>query len=77
MLGHPPGAAGAMQTITCLLVMENNFIPPTINYQHPDSECDLDYVPNSARPAQVEVSLVNTSGFAGRCAALAIKRYFN
>lgn len=77
MLGHPPGAAGAMQTITSLLVMEKNFIPPTINYQNPDPDCDLDYVPNSARPAQVEVTLINTSGFAGRCAALAIKRYFN
>lgn len=77
MLGHPPGAAGVMQTITCLLVMEKNFIPPTINYQYPDSDCDLDYVPNCARSAQVEVTLINTSGFAGRCAALTIKRYLN
>lgn len=77
MLGHPPGAAGAMQTISCLLVMERNFIPPTINYQYPDPDCDLDYVPNSARRAEVEVTLINTSGFAGRCAALVIKRYHN
>ncbi len=75
MLGHPPGAAGAMQTITCLLVLERNFIPPTINYQYPDPDCDLDYVPNFARPCNVNVALINTSGFAGRCAALVIKRY--
>lgn len=75
MMGHTSGAAGSMQAVSCCLAFENNMIPPTINYEFPDRECDLDYVPNEARSWNGSVILQNTFGFAGKNAALIYKRY--
>jgi 3-oxoacyl-[acyl-carrier-protein] synthase II len=65
MLGHMFGAAGAIEAIACVLAVHEGVIPPTINYEHPDPDCDLDYVPNEARHAQVRVALSNAMGLGG------------
>ena len=75
MVGHSSGAAGAMQAVSCALVFDHNLLPPTINYEFPDPECDLDYVPNQARPWDGSVALQNTFGFAGKNAALIYRRF--
>jgi len=75
MTGHPLGASGAIELIACLLTMENNFIPPTINYEIPDPECDLDYVPNTGRKAEMDVSMSNSFGFGGANAILLVKKW--
>ncbi|HLY29315.1 MAG TPA: beta-ketoacyl-[acyl-carrier-protein] synthase family protein [Aggregatilineales bacterium] len=65
MIGHTQGAASAIETVVTALVLERQLIPPTINQEYPDSSCDLDYVPNVARPATVDVALTHSSGFGG------------
>lgn len=75
MTGHLLGAAGAIELIATLLIMENQLIHPTINYEYPDPECDLDYVPNEARKGTVNLAISNSFGFGGTNATLAIKRY--
>lgn len=70
MMGHLLGAAGAVEAIVCLKTLEEGFIPPTINYETPDPDCDLDYVPNTARQADVRVVLSNAFGFGGHNATL-------
>jgi len=75
MTGHLLGAAGAIELIATLLIMENQLIHPTINYDYPDPECDLDYVPNEARESTVNIAISNSFGFGGTNATLAIKRY--
>ncbi len=75
MTGHLLGAAGAAELIATLLIMENDLIHPTINYETPDPECDLDYVPNTARAARVNVALSNSLGFGGHNAVLVVKRF--
>ncbi len=75
MIGHLIGAAGAVEFIACLSAFANDLIPPTINYAHPDPFCDLDYVPNRARPWQGEYILSNSFGFGGQNAALVLKRW--
>lgn len=74
MIGHPLGAAGAIELITCLLAFENSFIPPTINYEVEDPECDLDYVPNSGRSSAVETAMSSSFGFGGTNAVLIARR---
>ena len=74
MIGHIITAAGAIETIACVLIMNNGIIHPTINYETPDPECDLDYVPNVARPAQVNVCLTNSFGLGGENCCLVLKR---
>lgn len=74
MLGHQLGAAGAVELVICCLSIERNIIPPTINYENPDPDCDLDYVPNKARQAKVNVCLSNSLGFGGHNATLCIKK---
>jgi len=75
MLGHMMGAAGTIEAITCCQVINNGMIPPTINLEHPDPECDLDYVPNAARAADVHIALSNSFGFGGHNSVIAIARY--
>jgi 3-oxoacyl-[acyl-carrier-protein] synthase II len=65
MLGHCFGAAGAIEAMMCVLAIHEGVIPPTINYRQPDPDCDLDYVPNAAREAQVDVALSNAMGLGG------------
>jgi 3-oxoacyl-[acyl-carrier-protein] synthase II len=75
MTGHLLGAAGGVELIATLLCMENGFIHPTINYETPDPECDLDYVPNVARTAQIQCALSNSLGFGGHNAVIVAKRF--
>lgn len=75
MTGHLLGAAGAVEAIACLLTINRGIIPPTINYETPDPECDLDYVPNQARQAQVRVALSNSFGFGGHNATIILKAF--
>lgn len=71
-VGHMLGAAGALETIICLKAMEAGILPPTINYETPDPDCDLDYIPNQARNADVNLTLCNSFGFGGHNAALVL-----
>ncbi|MBV9121384.1 MAG: beta-ketoacyl-ACP synthase II [Chloroflexi bacterium] len=75
MHGHLLGGAGAIESMMCIMAIQDQVLPPTINYDQPDPECDLDYVPNVARSAEVNVALNNTFGFGGHNATLIIKRY--
>ncbi len=77
MMGHLLGAAGAVEAVVCLKAIEHGVIPPTINYQTPDPELDLDCVPNVARPATIDIALTNSFGFGGHNASLVIGRYVN
>lgn len=72
--GHMLGAAGAIEAIACLKALETGMIPPTINLQEPDEQCDLNYVPNKAVAAKVDLALSNSLGFGGHNACLAFKR---
>ena len=74
-MGHGLGAAGGLETIVCLKVLETGIIPPTINYTTPDPECDLDYTPNVAREKKVDVVLNMNLGFGGHNGALVLKRF--
>jgi 3-oxoacyl-[acyl-carrier-protein] synthase II len=65
MMGHCFGAAGAVEAMMCVLALHEGVLPPTINYEYPDPECDLDYVPNEARHVQVDVALSNAMGLGG------------
>lgn len=73
--GHMIGAAGAIETAACVLAINTDVLPPTINYDTPDPECDLDYIPNQARNAKVRFALNNTFGFGGHNVCLAIQAY--
>ena len=74
MTGHMLGAAGAIEAIACLKVLETGIIPPTINLNEPDPECDLNYTPNKAVKADVDLCLSNSLGFGGHNACLAFRR---
>ena len=74
MIGHLTGAAGAVEAVATILTLQRGLIPPTINQEAPDPECDLDYVPNVARPADLTVALSNSFGFGGVNAVLALRR---
>ncbi len=75
MMGHLLGAAGAVEAIFTLLSLREGVIPPTINYEHPDPECDLDYVPNVAREARLKYAMSNSFGFGGTNASLVFRRF--
>jgi len=75
MIGHIITAAGAIETIACILTINKGIIHPTINYEIPDPECDLDYVPNVDRPAQVNVCLTNSFGLGGENCCLVLKKF--
>jgi 3-oxoacyl-[acyl-carrier-protein] synthase II len=75
MTGHMLGAAGGVETAICALALARGAIPPTINYTTPDPECDLDYVPNTARELRVQHALTNSYGFGGTNASLILSRF--
>ncbi len=74
MTGHLLGGAGALESIVCLLAMRDGILPPTINHEDPDPECDLDYVPNAAREAESRATMTNSFGFGGHNVALVFTR---
>ncbi|MEP7036738.1 MAG: beta-ketoacyl-[acyl-carrier-protein] synthase II, partial [Acidobacteriota bacterium] len=75
MTGHALGAAGGIEAVFSVLALCNQILPPTINYEFPDPDCDLDYVPNKARKAEFEFALSNSFGFGGTNACLIFKRF--
>jgi 3-oxoacyl-[acyl-carrier-protein] synthase II len=75
MIGHSLGAAGSIELVASVLTIKNEFIPPTINYEFPDPECDLDYVPNRGRRTSVKTVLTNSYGFGGKNSAIIIKKF--
>ena len=75
MIGHTLGASGALESVACVRTLQEGLIHPTINYEHPDPDCDLDYVPNQARQADVRVILKNSFGFGGQNACLVFRRF--
>ena len=75
MTGHLIAAGGAVEAIVCLLAMRDGVVPPTINLEFPDPDCDLDYVPNVARDLKLDVALSNSFGFGGQNTALVLRRF--
>jgi 3-oxoacyl-[acyl-carrier-protein] synthase II len=75
MTGHLLGAAGAIEAIVTVLAIYHDTMPPTINYEHPDPECDLNYVPNTSMKKTVTVAISNTFGFGGHNASLLFRKY--
>ncbi len=75
MTGHMMGATGALEVLFCVQAIRDGILPPTIHYQTPDPECDLDVIPNKAREARIDLAISNAFGFGGHNAVLAIRRY--
>jgi len=75
MTGHLLGATGGVEAIACILAIQRKRVPPTINYEFPDPDCDLDYVPNEAREVDVRIAMSNSMGFGGHNATIVIKRF--
>jgi len=75
MTGHMMGATGALEAIFCVLAIRDGILPPTIHYETPDPECDLDYIPNQAREKKINLAISNAFGFGGHNAVLAVRRY--
>src|SRR5207237_6947087 len=75
MTGHTLGAAGAVEAVISIMAIQTGIIPPTINLNNPDPDCDLDYVPNEARKATVNIAMSNSMGFGGHNTWLIFKRF--
>jgi 3-oxoacyl-[acyl-carrier-protein] synthase II len=75
MMGHLIAAAGSVELITCLLAIRDQMLPPTANYQYPDAECDLDYIPNKARAGKVDIVMSNSFGFGGQNDILIVRKF--
>ena len=74
-IGHLLGASGGVEAIATLKALEHNTLPPTLNLDNPDPECDLDYVPNKARPVKVKTAMSNSFGFGGHNSVLIFRQY--
>jgi len=75
MTGHMMGATGALEALFCVQAIRENILPPTINYQTPDPQCDLDYVPNTAREKDVKIAISNAFGFGGHNGVVVLREY--
>jgi 3-oxoacyl-(acyl-carrier-protein) synthase len=75
MTGHMMGATGALEAIFCVQAIREGVLPPTVHYETPDPECDLDYIPNQAREKKINLAISNAFGFGGHNAVLAIRKY--
>jgi 3-oxoacyl-[acyl-carrier-protein] synthase II len=75
MTGHLLGAAGGVEAVISILSLERGILPPTINLENPDPECDLDYIPNTARKKQVDIAISNSFGFGGTNATLVFRKF--
>ena len=75
VLGHTMGASAALEVVATILAMRHGVMPPTVNLTTPDPECDLDYVPNEARPAKITVALSNSFAFGGSNSVIAMRAY--
>ena len=75
MMGHLIAAAGSVEAIVCLLAIRDGVLPPTINLDNPDPECDLDYIPHEAREQTIDVALSNSFGFGGQNITLILRRF--
>ena len=75
VMGHAMGGAGAIEAIFCARALEEGIIPPTWNYDTPDPDCDLDYVPNAPRPANLKITMSNSFGLGGQNACLVLGKY--
>jgi 3-oxoacyl-[acyl-carrier-protein] synthase II len=75
MTGHLLGAAGAVEALACVKAINTGLIPPTINYETPDPECDLNYTPNTAAHKDVRISMSNSFGFGGHNAVIVLRRF--
>ena len=75
MIGHLLGASGGVEAAICALSVYNKIVPPTINLDNPDTQCDLDYVPHNARPLDINIAMSNSFGFGGTNACIILKRF--
>ncbi|MCJ7605200.1 MAG: beta-ketoacyl-[acyl-carrier-protein] synthase II, partial [Dehalococcoidales bacterium] len=75
MTGHMIGCAGAIEPSICMMAIRDGIVPPTINYEVPDPDCDLDYVPNEARKVKVTTALTNSFGFGGHNSVLILRKF--
>jgi len=74
MLGHTMSAASALEAVACVLAVKRGVVPPTINYEEPDPECDLDYIPNQARELKVHIAVSNAYAIGGHCSSVVLRR---
>ena len=77
MTGHLLGGSGGIEAVATVMAVKNDRVPPTINHENPDPECDLDYIPNESRAQTVEVALSNSFGFGGHNVTLAFQKFKN
>ncbi len=75
MIGHALGASGALEAVACILALQNNVLPPTINYKNPDPECELDYVPNNSQEFETNLAMSNSFGFGGHNGVILMKKW--
>ena len=75
MIGHALGASGALEAVACILALQNNILPPTINYKNPDPECELDYVPNNSQEIETNLAMSNSFGFGGHNGVILMKKW--